>query len=733
MEICYLWVNHFQGTIKEQGYNFGSQLNFDFNYSNKQLVISENPFYVEGFFNLDKKKKIVNLTALVGKNGTGKSTFLKLLKGHYIDGGLVFRQEDNQSAAYFYKRILIMKINNIYKIFFHSNLLVSKGNRPNVIYQNGNLSNKYQFEFIMYDNNDNLQRYKSNLLRVSGTHSLFETTCIYCSNAFDNNFYSDSTMLDRRYFDISTKGLLNEIEKNFKSSTTFSTTGPNHLHIRDERFNLSLLKEHYIREINKRINLLNDDRAKEFIDKHSIHSEYAYLHLDYLIYRGDNFNFLHIDESQLLRSESNTFLNHLEKYIYDYIKRKYSPNNTDNDYSLVSLAKRTYLVRVVDSYFSDVDRLIFFSKRKELLSKSVKLANNEHLNNKNLIELIKFFMETTLETLKEVHKKDYLDNKFSDVHFKDLTNSYLSFISFLEYDFFQDLSLINLVKGTSNFVSKNSSTKVTSVGEEEICIAQISLNKDGLKLLNHFMQQYEAINSISNFIKVNWDGLSTGEDTILSLYARFFSLKQQLNSNSKNMIIILDEIEHSLHPEWQRQLIKNLVEYFPYIFSEFESIQIVLATNVPFLIADIPTNNIIYLEKNNEQFKVSKKSDLISQTFAANIHNLLINNFFMDSTIGEFAAFKIQRLIEILNSDSKNNEFYNYRHDINNMIETIGEPIIKNKLKMMYSKKLNETSLQNDIAQLIDSFIKNNDFNEERVTSLLNQIKVKASEDKFND
>ncbi|XBO87953.1 AAA family ATPase [Bacillus paranthracis] len=115
----------------------------------------------------------------------------------------------------------------------------------------------------------------------------------------------------------------------------------------------------------------------------------------------------------------------------------------------------------------------------------------------------------------------------------------------------------------------------------------------------------------------------------------------------KNTIILLDEIEHSLHPEWQRRILNNLIEYLPYVFSDCDSIQIVLATNVPFLIADIPTKNVVYLEKSEEvlkgKVKISTKPELFNQTFAANIHSLLINNFLWSQQLENFQRGKFKK------------------------------------------------------------------------------------------
>ena len=135
------------------------------------------------------------------------------------------------------------------------------------------------------------------------------------------------------------------------------------------------------------------------------------------------------------------------------------------------------------------------------------------------------------------------------------------------------------------------------------------------------------------------------------MFSRFFVLGEKFEDKNseedggKRLVIILDEIEHSLHPEWQRGVLNNLIEFLPLVFTTVETIQIILATNVPFIIADIPTSNIVYLEKSKSQTEKVQTQivDKSSQTFAANIHSLLMSNFFMETTIGKFSEQKIKK------------------------------------------------------------------------------------------
>jgi predicted ATP-binding protein involved in virulence len=71
LELVYLWVEDYKN-IQKQGFNFSPRFTCD--YDGKELTIKENDDYIENFFGDN-----INVTAIVGKNGSGKSTICELL------------------------------------------------------------------------------------------------------------------------------------------------------------------------------------------------------------------------------------------------------------------------------------------------------------------------------------------------------------------------------------------------------------------------------------------------------------------------------------------------------------------------------------------------------------------------------------------------------------------------------------------------------------------------------
>lgn len=157
----------------------------------------------------------------------------------------------------------------------------------------------------------------------------------------------------------------------------------------------------------------------------------------------------------------------------------------------------------------------------------------------------------------------------------------------------------------------------------------------------------------------------------------------------KYINLILDEIELYYHPEWQRTYFSELINYISKInhrnIDEIESINVMVLTHSPFVLSDIPKENILRIEE-------GKPESVDVSTFGANIHELLAYSFFMKSTTGEFAKQKINEVIKFYNKvrsavllgaslNELKEEYNNASSIFNYVIENIGEDIIRNLLK----------------------------------------------------
>jgi ABC-type lipoprotein export system ATPase subunit/polyhydroxyalkanoate synthesis regulator phasin len=162
------------------------------------------------------------------------------------------------------------------------------------------------------------------------------------------------------------------------------------------------------------------------------------------------------------------------------------------------------------------------------------------------------------------------------------------------------------------------------------------------------------------------------------------------NSINKNILLLLDEIDLSYHPNWGKKFINSLLK------NRNKNIHIVIASHSPFILSDLPKENIIFLEKGKQVYPFEDGK----QTFGANIHTLLSHGFFMkDGLMGEFAKSKIDDVINYLNNDIKTT--ITTDKNAQNIIDIIGEPIIKRELQRMLKNKM-ELSNKTEIDTIKD-------------------------------
>lgn len=191
-------------------------------------------------------------------------------------------------------------------------------------------------------------------------------------------------------------------------------------------------------------------------------------------------------------------------------------------------------------------------------------------------------------------------------------------------------------------------------------------------------------------------GMSSGERAIYTLVSRLmgviFNKQGEIHHavinkiicnnkfDGKTIIILLDEPDLQLHPEWQQKFISLLLDllyaYFPKV-----KFQIILTTHSPILLSDIPRKNVIFINKNPDGTSTVCSELNLKETFAANIHTLYNNSFFLDGVpIGEFAKHKIEAIYDRIESGQiDNNTLYD--------IYRIGEPILRNILLQKYDSK----------------------------------------------
>lgn len=164
--------------------------------------------------------------------------------------------------------------------------------------------------------------------------------------------------------------------------------------------------------------------------------------------------------------------------------------------------------------------------------------------------------------------------------------------------------------------------------------------------------------------------------------------KESVHYNYVN--IVLEEVELYFHPEYQRKFIDKLISYLKRShFDRIEHFNIMIVTHSPFILSDIPRDNVLFL---NEGLSYNAYEICDSNTFGANIHDLLRTSFFLkNGLLGEFANKKIAELLILLQGDN-NKELYDVGYK--NIVELRKELERKrDEINVRLNRLNNETNL----------------------------------------
>ncbi|MDE6435413.1 MAG: ATP-binding protein, partial [Lachnospiraceae bacterium] len=174
----------------------------------------------------------------------------------------------------------------------------------------------------------------------------------------------------------------------------------------------------------------------------------------------------------------------------------------------------------------------------------------------------------------------------------------------------------------------------------------------------------------------------------------------KLEDEKKNILLIFDEADSSMHPRWQRMFMKWLTDFCNQLFQNV-SVKIIITTHSPVLLSDFPANSILYLTK-SEGKKINHNQSR-KATFGSNIHSLYLNAFFLEDhgTMGAFAEEKINEIADKLLQES----IAEIDHErIEKEIRYLGEGIIRDKLEeTLNNKSRKKINQMNDTEKMIIS------------------------------
>lgn len=233
---------------------------------------------------------------------------------------------------------------------------------------------------------------------------------------------------------------------------------------------------------------------------------------------------------------------------------------------------------------------------------------------------------------------------------------------------------------------------------------KVKLDSNAKRLLDKF-EKYKAenyklgekgkLNSLQTIFEINFNDLSDGERELIDFICNIFYANKH-SEYAKLVILLFDEPDCFLHPEWSRKFLNIIIDYINTFKNNF---QIILTTHSPYLISDMFPQNVFRFNRDeNNNLKIERLSNSSKSCFGANIYDLLNNSFFMKNSIGEFATNYIKDIIkdiyklEQLYKEDKN-KYNSIVEKIEFCINNIGDPVLKDNISKMYYLKQREIKL----------------------------------------
>jgi ABC-type multidrug transport system ATPase subunit len=222
------------------------------------------------------------------------------------------------------------------------------------------------------------------------------------------------------------------------------------------------------------------------------------------------------------------------------------------------------------------------------------------------------------------------------------------------------------------------------------------------EILNRLFSDFSALDKERNFIfnifTIEFSGLSSGEKSLLSMFGRFGEAAAIVQESQTDVLLLLDEPEVALHPQWQTAFIDLLNDNLPVIFPK-KNIQLIITSHSPIIISDLPKTNVVFLKKDVEtgQCEILDLVDM-DNTFAANIHSLYANAFFLKNKGGSMGKLAKKVITEIAHQLSNSDQIIVPTEDISyikEVINSVGEPLVKERLNEMLFSKFPEQQYKN--------------------------------------
>lgn len=650
LTIQYIWVEKYK-CFENMEFNFSSKHHFHYNQEINTLVHEDHSSeYVEGFFGEN-----VDLTAIVGNNGAGKTSVIKMICENLSPGGpgilshcIVVMQVDKQLFCYYY-------LNSVPEFIpsnlFNKTLDLSEQNLPY-----GDCGAKFSSS-----------SYVPRLFRNKG-------------------LYGDDTNSHMRFI-----RLTQTLDRSDYREQLYGVT--------------DLSKSWMIRE--SRDEIMKDflsDREKNLPKDHVI----DYFHKSF----SNQIDFVcnYIKNNTASNIIPFKLPDYVEVFISADISEALAELKKENPHNEISEDDKIDIREIVLEFWNQnigMTKNLYTELSKGVIANFIYAIANLQTNNPKLFQILTSFMRSSLNKdniidkciallghlLKEIEIRKQIE-PYDPAFCVRYIKSHILFLEFIKSNEFK----VTDERFVNGFI----------ISLKEMDFSDKRSNFNALCGIEKFYQEYKKVAGAQDFLSFSWN-LSSGEMAMLNLYSRFFSIVNSKTKNrgadyylpidanserlAENALILIDEADMLFHPEWQQKYINSLLPFLKDIYPD-TYLQIIIATHSPIMLSDIPKQNVLYLhsEKVDDEkwkYSVDDSSDH-AETFGANIFRLFNDAFFLEKgAIGAFAEEKIKELLKMIdnNANQKKNE-------IQKRIRLIGDPFLKSKIEAYFLSKIKDPDIQ---------------------------------------
>lgn len=192
--------------------------------------------------------------------------------------------------------------------------------------------------------------------------------------------------------------------------------------------------------------------------------------------------------------------------------------------------------------------------------------------------------------------------------------------------------------------------------------------------------------------------LSSGEALLYQMLSRIYYSQviapYKFDNIEPSSLMVFDEAELGLHPEWQRSYIDMLIKFFNDRTFNPNKVQIIITSHSPIVLSDIPKQYITYIGK-DENGATINMTESTQETFASNVFDLYRESFFLqDGLIGKYAELILKDINDVFDKGVALNG------EQQKIVEQIGDDRIRNyyMYKMGLDRRISE--LEKELEKL---------------------------------